>query len=120
MTELKPCPFCGGEAMIKQDIRYPRYGEHAGKAITAYEPICVNTNCIMYNQDGNYFTTKEEAVRAWNNRLDVQETKHGKWLINCDGYYPYCSECGNEPQGRAMTDYCPNCGAKMDGGLKND
>lgn len=31
------------------------------------------------------------------------------------GYYPYCSECKHEPQGREMTKFCPNCGAKMDG-----
>ena len=46
---------------------------------------------------------------------DVVEVKHGRWLINTDGYYPYCSECRNEPKGGHMTDYCPNCGAKMDG-----
>ena len=49
---------------------------------------------------------------------DVTEVKHGEWLICCDGYYPYCSECGYEPpwvQGRDMrTNYCPECGAIMD------
>ena len=44
--------------------------------------------------------------------IDVQT--HGKWLINCDGYYPYCSVCTEEPESRNMTKYCPNCGAKMD------
>ena len=34
------------------------------------------------------------------------EQKTGRWLINSDGYYPYCSICKNEPQGRIMTDYC--------------
>jgi Zn finger protein HypA/HybF involved in hydrogenase expression len=42
--------------------------------------------------------------------------KHGRWCINSDGYYPYCSECGQEPQNRVMTPYCPNCGVRMDGG----
>ena len=45
---------------------------------------------------------------------DVKEIVHGKWLINCDGYYPYCSECKEEPKGGNMTKYCPHCGAKMD------
>lgn len=40
--------------------------------------------------------------------------KHAKWLINCDGYYPYCSNCLTEPQSGKMTKYCPKCGAKMD------
>lgn len=39
--------------------------------------------------------------------------KKGHWLINPDGYYPYCSLCKNEPQNRVMTKYCPNCGADM-------
>ncbi len=41
--------------------------------------------------------------------------KIGEWRINSDGYYPYCSECKEEPKNREMTKYCPNCGAKMGG-----
>lgn len=45
---------------------------------------------------------------------DVQEVRHGRWI---NTQYPYgkCSECGcfldtveNE------TNYCPNCGSRMD------
>lgn len=46
---------------------------------------------------------------------DVEPVKHGRWLINSDGYYPYCSECKNEPDGRKMSKYCPHCGAIMRG-----
>lgn len=47
---------------------------------------------------------------------DVEPVRHGRWLINPDGYYPYCSECKQEPARCIMTNYCPNCGAKMDEG----
>ena len=47
--------------------------------------------------------------------VEAQPVKHARWEICCDGYYPYCSNCKNEPQGREMTDFCPNCGARMDG-----
>lgn len=47
---------------------------------------------------------------------DVQPVKHAHWEICCDGYYPYCSNCKNEPQGREMTDFCPNCGSFMKDG----
>lgn len=46
--------------------------------------------------------------------IEAEPVKHGRWEINCDGYYPYCSNCKNEPQGREMTLCCPNCGARMD------
>ena len=41
------------------------------------------------------------------------EDKTAHWDINCDGYYPYCSNCKEEPQGGKLSPYCPNCGAKM-------
>ena len=44
---------------------------------------------------------------------NVKAVKYGKWLINCDGYYPYCSECKEEPKGGLMSQYCPHCGATM-------
>lgn len=44
---------------------------------------------------------------------DVEPVRHGKWVICCDGYYPYCTECGKEPKSGDMTNYCPDCGAKM-------
>ena len=39
---------------------------------------------------------------------DVCENVRATWLINPDGYYPYCSRCKQEPQGHVMTDFCPN------------
>lgn len=44
--------------------------------------------------------------------------KTGVWIISCDGYYPYCSECGFEPEPPNIhkdnrTPHCPYCGARM-------
>lgn len=44
--------------------------------------------------------------------VQSSEQKTAQWLINSDGYYPYCSECMKEPP-KYMTAFCPNCGAKM-------
>ena len=41
--------------------------------------------------------------------------KTGQWLINPDGYYPYCSVCHNVQVNGKMTNYCPACGAYMKG-----
>ena len=37
----------------------------------------------------------------------------GRWLIDSDGYYPYCSICLKEPKNGIMTEECPNCKTKM-------
>ena len=45
----------------------------------------------------------------------VEVTKQAEWKINSDGYYPYCSRCGVEPESGKMTKFCGNCGAEMRG-----
>lgn len=58
-----------------------------------------------------------DLIKEWIDQIPAvqPEQKTGQWLINSDGYYPYCSNCKNEPQGRVMTNYCPHCGANMEG-----
>lgn len=63
MTELKPCPFCGKIPRLKTDIRYPQ-----GEQIAAYEVVCSNWECIIYNADDVYFPTPQDAIIAWNRR----------------------------------------------------
>lgn len=49
---------------------------------------------------------------------DVAPVVHGRWN-NMDGYKTrkVCSECGwDVPEYGKFYSYCPNCGAKMDGG----
>ena len=48
---------------------------------------------------------------------DVATVVHGRWMpfhSEAAGDIQYCSAC--EIGFAAKTDYCPNCGAKMDGG----
>ena len=55
--------------------------------------------------------------------VDVSPVRHGRWV---DAYpdiepnpmfmYGICSECGFEQGISKYLNYCPNCGAKMDGG----
>ncbi len=77
-------------------------------------------------EPGSYTAGWDEAINAAYEAIqsepaaDVAPVIHSKWEICCDGYYPYCMNCKAEPPGREMTKYCPNCGAKMDGGNSND
>ena len=58
----------------------------------------------------------EEAPTA-----DVVEVRHGKWNDNIIGFCNVCMECGAIVDRTAIKNnsgelnYCPNCGAKMDG-----
>lgn len=55
---------------------------------------------------------------------DVQEVKHGKWIdrgwhpISIEGsaHFYKCSICAHKQIG--TSEYCPNCGARMDGDEK--
>ena len=57
--------------------------------------------------------------------VDAEPVRHGHWIAHYDDIWPEestleCSIC-HEEQGKGMLDinYCPACGAKMDGG-KNE
>ena len=56
---------------------------------------------------------------------DVTTVRHGRWVqVICheefeDGFVDCVKECCSvchAPNGRKTTNYCPDCGAKMDGG----
>lgn len=55
--------------------------------------------------------------------IDAAPVVHAMWVDECDGYRN-CSECGCEhpirdARGYLVDDeYCPACGAKMDGGAE--
>lgn len=49
-----------------------------------------------------------DIVQKWS---DENSGPLARWKINSDGYYPYCSDCGFEPERISL--YCPNCGKKM-------
>jgi hypothetical protein len=49
--------------------------------------------------------------------VDAVEVVHARWDDSFDGITPYCTACGRSHNCINRTpNYCPNCGAKMDGG----
>ena len=72
--------------------------------------------------------------------IEAEPVRHGRWIfgkelpcswgqIPKNKYHLYCSECleqafnrseDNDPDFDVDTSYCPNCGAKMDGGDGNE
>ena len=56
--ELKPCPFCGGEARVERDSFS---GSYVG---------CLNDECLGFLGLGWIYETEEEAIDAWNRRAN--------------------------------------------------
>lgn len=78
-----------------------------------YEPYPFEVHCAIV---GVVKLIKEELSKA--PAADVAPVVHGRWIYDEKAQRPYCSVCKgyfygatNSPMG-----YCPNCGAKMDGG----
>lgn len=120
---------------VRCNVCHARGGSSGGRVIN--DPW---THCVPLP---DWATTdealKERATEAWNRRTDP--VVHGRWIykhrhrggiriyegkdemgetrrISVDERYeiddPYCSECGKLNES-VWLNYCPNCGAKMDG-----
>ena len=134
MAELKPCPFCGGEA----DCNNAGFLKN-GKPMWA-------TECVSCGVATGFFFFEEEAIEAWNKRTEPERPK-GWWVLtaheeNCNYRWNVtaeCSECSHSkgevyagffpcfPKDLAretilncaesvkLDNFCPNCGADMRG-----
>lgn len=147
MAELKPCPFCGGTKLkvdrksrlagrngldmrvemhtysVRCNTCHARGGAAGGRVI--YTPW---TRCAP---PPDWATTdkalEEKAIEAWNRRAEVV---YGRW--DDSGRYTFpsgdvavrCTNCGcalTESEYRLNNwNYCPVCGAKMDGGADHE
>jgi predicted RNA-binding Zn-ribbon protein involved in translation (DUF1610 family) len=74
--------------------------------------------------DADAITMKGVAILNNFQSADVVEVKHGEWIVCGDGeYVPFmCSACGKTTSWyhKQTANYCPNCGAKMDGERKDN
>lgn len=102
--ELKPCPFCGGEARF------------AGGEVFDW------VSCTSCRAESRCECSKVEAAEAWNRRADVAPVVHGRWgdpgdvctVCGCS-YMDYADADSSWAMGHPVPDYCPSCGARMDG-----
>ena len=97
MADLKPCPFCGGEAEICH-----------------VRDICQNpqdwywARCLSCRTSGKQHPTEAEAVEAWNTRY-VETCEN---VASSPGVKFRCSKC-SWISGEPNFNYCPNCGRRV-------
>lgn len=106
MDNLKPCPFCGGEAVLNH-----------GHMITATGQYLANVKCsecgiatrVVWSTDSPEEAVKE-AIEAWNKRAE-RTAKVETYTDDQQETWSVC-ECGTEVY--PYYTYCPCCGAKLD------
>lgn len=97
MTDLKPCPFCGGEARVEE------YGD-------GYIPQCDHKyTCVIADCEfpaDEWYISEGFAIEAWNARWErtCKPVRKGT-SISCDA-------CGSELHDPFR--FCGGCGAKVE------
>ena len=111
MTELNPCPFCGGEAYVVPGVyRDGGYIENCAyvQCTKCWARTDEVSECMPEMQ------VYDMAVSTWNRRAErTCRDFGGEEGTNGEGYDFACSACGfccdlSEPS------YCPNCGARVE------
>lgn len=110
MTELLPCPFCGGEAdEYEGDYGNGIYCMMCGAMVG--EPIHLE-----------YRTTKRvsiaEAIAAWNTRAErtckvAASYSPSDMNEQAEWYFAFTCGCELYWDESEPPNYCPNCGAKV-------
>lgn len=73
-TELKPCPFCGGHAILCKEHEVDIYADIETALVKC---DCCGANTGAYFTNGVYGTTTtvQDAINAWNRRSLPRKTK---------------------------------------------
>lgn len=112
MSELLPCPFCGGEAKVAIG-----QGQHDGHGYIVFCDRCWVSQSYLDK-------TEAEAIAAWNNRAErtckftiednMNETEGmgDVWIecSTCNCVFDFYAD-----EWLMKMSYCPNCGARRVG-----
>lgn len=66
MTELKPCPFCGGHVHL--DDAYSYFRDFVLYCESCYMIFTIDSICI----------TKEELIESWNQRAQLENKENAE------------------------------------------
>jgi Lar family restriction alleviation protein len=132
---LKPCPFCGSQNVgLHQEtttgdefIMYIECHACGARGSVKHFPR-VQFADIRSTWNDRAEKTLDDYIfrggtlREWVEKIErgeIRAERHGKWEEKFD--YTRCTKCGGLAPikydwSEDLTEYCPNCGAKMDGG----
>lgn len=119
MSELKPCPFCGGEVKLVHDADMMHFviacdNHDWGRPHEAPDKVAADVLMVSW---GDNDEDKRALVEAWNTRWE--RTCHMNYASlydeeGADGIE--CDECGwsdlHDPSD-PLPARCPGCGAKV-------
>lgn len=116
-NDLKPCPFCGGEAYIRNSAGgwYVRCANKKRDYLPLmYEGSPYYPACFLAHTKSYGYETKEQAITAWNQRAErtCKNVSDEQWSFEC-------SECGAQLNwndcewGCVLGGFCFACGAKV-------
>jgi NADH pyrophosphatase NudC (nudix superfamily) len=84
----------------------------------ASEVRLIDANALKAEFTGNFHEMWHyTGIRAMIDVAPTVETVvvvHGRWITDGDGV-TYCGKCRHIDDYASVHNYCPNCGAKMDG-----
>ena len=123
----------------KNSVEHPKIKTHFARIIVGGEADKPYYSIMYYDPADNEFHQgfgsfcKEYVFKWLSEEFEIvgdvflcDPVQHGRWTRKTDdGLYWYeCSECGERPLKNSykydsFSDYCPNCGARMDGGACN-
>ena len=106
MSELLPCPFCGGEAEVRT-----RKNRGSMEGQTLYRIRCSNCHIGQLKWSACLEGHEWGAIEAWNTRAErtCRIEEHDEVP------YPICSACGAVQPDDYTVYYCWSCGAKVVG-----
>lgn len=111
MSELKPCPFCGGEANV-----IDHHNDDGSVSVG-----CNNDTCLGFSGLGWLYKTEAEAIAAWNTRAErtckIESSYLNDFTSNHECWYEFEMQCGYQFTWDEMEppNFCPSCGCKAVG-----
>lgn len=118
MSELKPCPFCGGEAEVivaepgpNEHLLFPHFG-------IACKQCRTMIGTVVHGMT-DFYDTVDEAREAWNAREKqmCRVLARHRPMPHCVELSDFGLSCGHYVtlrKGERIL-YCPTCGAKIIG-----